>query len=573
MSKKIVFLFAFVCGIYINASAQEYFTIKDYGIEVKVNKDASLDITENILVHFTEPRHGIFRMIPFQYQKNALPDSVEKAQQQLSGGGFTRTIIENIKVDNWNFETSTSGDYKQIKIGSANSTVDGDQTYIIHYTVLNSINFFTDHSELYFNLIGDQWPVQIDSVHFRVILPAALNEVPGYFVATGNTGSRENNTVSNWENNEIFSGSTTTLLNPNEGLTIGIAFPKDFLIAPNYEMRGLGWLALPLAGFVGMFFLWNAKGKDEKRTVQTEFYPPEGISPSVAGYIIDNTLDTKDLTALIPYWGANGYLTINETEKKSLAGLIKSTEYEFIKLKGLPTQSPDYEKTLFNGIFKTGNKVKLDDLKNVLYTSMNSSKTQLQADIKREDYFVKGSKNMGCLLPGLGFLILVTGVIILAYTWYDYKWLGIAVLLLSLPVLIFGFLMTKKTEKGTDLYYHLLGFKEFIKSVEKDKLQEFLKQDEHYFDKVLPFAIVFGMASVWKDKLKGLDIPPPSWYNGNYNNGTFNSMVFMNSINNSMSAMSGTFTSSPSSSGSSGGSFGGGGFSGGGGGGGGGGSW
>ncbi|MEO7210233.1 MAG: DUF2207 domain-containing protein [Chitinophagaceae bacterium] len=573
MLKKLFLLFVFAYSFCTNASAQEYFTIKDYGIDVKVNKDASLDVTENILVHFTEPRHGIFRMIPFQYQQIALPDSVEKAQQQLSGGGFTRTIIENIKVDKWNFETSTSGDYIQVKIGSANTTVDGDQTYIIHYSVLNAINFFTDYSELYFNLIGDQWPVRIDSVHFRVTLQAALNEIPRYFVATGNTGSRENNTVTNWENNEIFSGTTTTFLNPRQGVTIGIAFPKDFLTAPNYEMRGFGWLALPLAGFVGMFLLWKAKGKDEKRAVQTEFYPPEGISPSVAGYFIDNTLDTKDLTALIPYWGANGYLQINETEKKSLAGLIKTTEYEFIKIKGLPPQSPDFEKTLFNGIFKTGSKVKLDDLKNVLYSTMSTAKSQLEADIKREDYFVKGSRNMGCLLPGLGFLILVTGVILLAYTWYDYKWLGISVLLFGLPIMIFVFLMSKRSEKGTDLYYHLLGFKEFIKSVEKDKLNEFLKQDAHYFDKVLPFAIVFGMASVWKDKLKGLDIPPPSWYNGTYNSGVFNSMLFMNSINNSMSAMSSTFTSSPSSSGSSGGSFGGGGFSGGGGGGGGGGSW
>lgn len=573
MLKKICLLFAIVVCICNNASAQEYFTIRDYGINVKVNKDASLDITENILVHFTEPRHGIFRMIPFIYRKVALPENTEKAEQQLSSDEYTRTIIENIKVDNWNFETSTEGDYKQIKIGSANTEVDGDQTYIIHYTVLNSINFFTDHSELYFNLIGDQWPVQIDSVHFRVELPGALNETPKSFAATGYTGSTENNTITKWENNEIFSGTTTTILNPNQGLTIGIAFPKDFLIAPNYERRGMSWLLLPLLGFIGMFFLWNAKGKDDKRAVQTEFYPPEGVSPSVAGYIIDSVLNTKDLTALVPYWGANGYLQINETEEKSLAGLLKSTVYEFVKLKELPANSPDFEKTLFHGIFKTGNKVKLNDLKNVLYTSMSTAKTQLEADIKREDYFVKGSRNMGCLLPGLGFLILVAGIITLAYTWYDYKWLGISILLLALPFMIFGFLMSKKTEKGTDLYYHLLGFKEFIKSVEKDQLKEFLKQDDRYFDKVLPFAIVFGLASIWKDKLQGLDIPPPSWYNGNYNNGTFNSMLFMNSITNSMSAMSSTFTSAPSSSGSSGGSFGGGGFSGGGGGGGGGGSW
>lgn len=573
MLKKIFFLSAFVFSFCANGFSQEYFTIKDYGIEVKVNKDASLDITENILVHFNEARHGIFRMIPFKYSKIALPENTEKAEQQLSSDEYTRTIIENIKVDNWKFETSTEGDYKQIKIGSASALVDGNQTYTIHYTVLNSINFFADHSELYFNLIGDQWPVQIDSVHFRVILPASLNETPKYFVATGYTGSIDNNTTSAWENNQVFSGATTQFLNPNEGLTIGIAFPKDYLTIPNYSMRGLGWLTLPICSFIGMFLVWNAKGKDEKRTVMTEFYPPEDLSPPVAGFIIDNRLDTKDLTAYVPYWGTNGYLKINELETKTLAGLLSSIDYEFIKLKSLPDDHPQYEKTLFNGIFRSGDKVKLSSLKNVLYTSLSSARSQLSAAIDRENYFVKGSQSMGCLFPGIGFLILVAGFFIAPNTWYDNRWIGISIILFALPFLIFGFLMTKKTQKGTDAYYRILGFKEFIKTAEKDKLNEFLKQDEHYFDKVLPYAIVFGLAEVWKDKLKGLDIPPPTWYNGNYHGGVFNSAVFMNNFNNSISAMSTTFSSSPSSSGSSGGSFGGGGFSGGGGGGGGGGSW
>jgi hypothetical protein len=92
--------------------------------------------------------------------------------------------------------------------------------------------------------------------------------------------------------------------------------------------------------------------------------------------------------------------------------------------------------------------------------------------------------------------------------------------------------MTKKTKKGTELYQKLSGFKEFIRSVEKDRLREFLKQDENYFDKVLPYAIVFDVADRWKDKLKDLDIPPPKWYVGNYT--TFTTLNFMNSLDHSM---------------------------------------
>ena len=85
---------------------------------------------------------------------------------------------------------------------------------------------------------------------------------------------------------------------------------------------------------------------------------------------------------------------------------------------------------------------------------------------------------------------------------------------------------------------------------------------------------MFDVADRWKDKLKGLDIPPPTWYHGSYAGSNFNTMIFMNSLDNSMRQMTNTFYSTPHSRGSSGGSFsGGGGFSGGGFGGGGGSSW
>jgi uncharacterized membrane protein len=170
--------------------------------------------------------------------------------------------------------------------------------------------------------------------------------------------------------------------------------------------------------------------------------------------------------------------------------------------------------------------------------------------------------------------LLTISIINLVNDWYAHLWACISLILAGLVMIIIGAFMSKKTQKGTALYQKLLGFKEFIKSVEKDRLQEFLKQDENYFDKVLPYAIVFDMADRWKDKLKGLDVPPPKWYSGYYGSSGFNTALFMNSLDHSMTAMTNSFYSSPHSSGSSGSSFGGGGgFSGGGFGGGGGSSW
>ena len=77
------------------------------------------DIVEKINVHFTEPRHGIIRKIPYKYKLQSLPASARKGQPSMQSGGYNRTIIEDIKVPGWNFEVNNEGDYKVIKIGSA----------------------------------------------------------------------------------------------------------------------------------------------------------------------------------------------------------------------------------------------------------------------------------------------------------------------------------------------------------------------------------------------------------------------------------------------------------------------
>ncbi|MBK8712532.1 MAG: DUF2207 domain-containing protein [Niastella sp.] len=570
MKKVIIYLVLFLT-ITPNLMAQGY-SIKLYRVDVLVNQDASLSITETIDVNFTESHHGIFRLIPYKYKMEALPPGKEKANRQLESHGYAQTIIEDISVPGWKYSVSNTGNYKEIKIGDRKKYVDGDQQYIIKYKLLNAINFFKEKSELYLNIIGDKWEVDIDSVAFSISLYQALPDTPAYFIATGFLGSRDNQAHTAWVENKIFSGTTLKPLKPGESLTVGIAFPKGFLIQQDYMRRGMYWLLLPLIVLGMMFWVWRRWGKDEKITVTTEFYPPENISPGVAGYIIDNRLNKRDLTALIPYWGAGGYLQVKETQTKSMLGLIKNSEYDFIKLKELPAAAKIFEKTLFNGIFKTGSTVALSSLKDVLYKTMETAKKELEGEVNRGDYYVKYSRGMGCLIPFAGVFLLAYGIFYLFNFWGDPYWYPLSVIASSLIIILFGIFMTKKTEKGNDLYKKLAGFKEFIKTVEQERLAVFLKEDPQYFDKVLPYAIVFNVADSWKDKLKGLDVPPPNWYVGNYNG--FTTGMFLSSLDHSMNEMSRSFYSAPSSSGSSGGSFsGGGGFSGGGFGGGGGGAW
>ena len=70
-------------------------------------------------------------------------------------------------------------------------------------------------------------------------------------------------------------------------------------------------------------------------------------------------------------------------------------------------------------------------------------------------------------------------------------------------------------QKGLDTYRHLLGYKEFIKKVEKDKIEYFLKQDPFFLDKILPYAVLFDLSKHWLNFYSILDTDQPAWYHGN----------------------------------------------------------
>ena len=54
-----------------------------------------------------------------------------------------------------------------------------------------------------------------------------------------------------------------------------------------------------------------------------------------------------------------------------------------------------FEKTLFNGIFASGDTVKLSDLKDVLYITMNKAKAELEEEVNQDDFYVKYSRGLG----------------------------------------------------------------------------------------------------------------------------------------------------------------------------------
>ncbi len=207
------------------------------------------------------------------------------------------------------------------------------------------------------------------------------------------------------------------------------------------------------------------------------------------------------------------------------------------------------------------------------------------------------------LFPGIGFSILFSMLIgkrhiaekIFGFIW-GLGFGGIPCLFIVLPTLkqdmlyLIGYIigiicvagmifclvyLPKRTKYGNEMLGRLKGFKNFLETAEKEKLEAMILEQPNYFYDILPFTYVLGVSDKWIKKFESISLQAPSWYDSS---DAFDISNFGTFVNSTMASAQSVMSYSPSSGGSSGGSSSGssssgGGSSGGGSGGGGGGSW
>lgn len=142
----------------------------------------------------------------------------------------------------------------------------------------------------------------------------------------------------------------------------------------------------------------------------------------------------------------------------------------------------------------------------------------------------------------------------------------IACCLISTIMSIFMAITAKRSEDGNRLLGQVRGFRTFLSTVEKSRIEAMVDDNPNFFYDILSYAYALGVTKAWVNKFESMSLKAPDWYDSP--TGTAFSIYTMNSfMGSTMTSISSSMSSSPSSSDS------GGGFSGGGSGGGGGSSW
>jgi hypothetical protein len=585
-------LAAGIAGLPSSALADNW-AINSFDSRITVSSDGSMSVTEDIEVNFGTPHHGIYRDIPVVYDYDQKHNRVLQIDVRSVTDASDRP---------WQYATSRNGAAEEIKIGDSNQTLSGKQSYRLTYTVRGAFNGFPDHDELYWNVTGNQWAVPIAAASATVSAPPSSLQRQTCF--QGPNGSTDPCTATAGADTATF--ATTRPLNRGEGLTIVVALnkgaipnpvpilePKPRSLPEYFEINAatvLGFLLVLAAGLGLLGWYWRLHGRDRQyttayytqhdlnapdeltamfqhRPVVVEFEPPDKLRPGQLGLILDESADTKDVTATIIDLAARGFLTITEVPG---TGIFARGNYQLKKSANTDASKLlQYERTIYNGLFKSGDELFLSTIRGTFKPSLDSAEGQLYTDAMARKWFTHHPAwtRTAWMVAGIATIVLGAAVTFALGALLGGGLIGIAIVFVGILVAVRHRSMPQKSAAGHDVLMRTLGFRMYMTTAEK--YQQQFAEREKIFTAYLPYAIVFGCVDRWAHAFQDIDVAAATagWYVGAQG---FTALAFSNNLQTFNSTVASSISYTPASSGRSG-------FSGGGGGGGmgggGGGSW
>lgn len=569
LSLALIGSFFFVNPVFAQSEGDR---ILEFKSNIKVNSDATTNIVEEITFDPSGYKHGIEWEVPYVYSVKLFRRNTPLVIDEVY---YYPTSNPSLKTYNMYTRSDESG-WAKLRIGDPDKYIQGTYTYVIKYTLKYSgISYFEENDEVYLNIIGPGWSMPIEKASANILLPGKVLESICF---TGSMDSDSQDcTIENISDQNIVVRPNTTL-QPYEGYTFAVKLEKGILEDTTKDQIWLAIISnigivLPIPLGIFLFGFLKKKYENEKITVIPNYEPEKDMDSLLSGILLENKYNTKHITALMIELAIGGYIKIVE---------VKKNRYEIENLEKDASTLSSSAQLFLKKLFEKENTVKLKEFTS-FFSISQMAYLDGQVSLKNKDLLSKENLSLRNKYVLFG-VILVFGILFGMSFVIQYALLGWGLGIFFSGILFFIFASTidHRSVDGNKKYYYLEGLKMYINTAEKHRI-EFHNDPEKYkgiFEKLLPYAIIFGLEKKWAKEFEDIYTQEPTWYDGNFN--TFNAIYLADSLNR-LNSPSSYNTPSPSygsgggySSGgwSSGGSgFGGGGSSGGGGGGSGGGSW
>lgn len=567
---------AAVIGFAGPAAAEQIGSIQT---DVTINADTSFDVVETITYDFGfQDRHGIFRDIPKF-------DEMPGGDRRVYGLTVNSVTVDGQSVP---VEESEEGPFLHLKIGDPDSTITGEHTYVIDYTVTDGLRVITAEDmkdpampagisagdvEMYWDLVGTGWEVYIDQAAATVAGPGEILSAKCF---TGGQGDTSTCPVTQSGADSVSYGPVS--LAPGEGLTGVTVFPaaafsrvptENIKAGPLSPLWGIAGGAAPaILLIVGPIIYALSKRRSDAGVVLTgappQYSSPDDLTPAelVAGWKgRQSSSDSRTLVATLVDLAARRWINLSSQGNDLQVTWVGT---------GTPAMRP-WEESLVASILKGQPAAVMSGYDKDMATQWASTGVQLASEAE-----ASGRRNPRGDAPDqrwwwLALVFVACIGLTILFAIFGLAALTAAAVTTGIGALI-GFISAriitprKETEQSAQFQAKVRGFEKVLGTDASASRREFAQRlglpPEAVFATMLPFAIVFGLENSWIGAFPDLTPEQLAGY-GFYYVG-LGSMAGL--IDSGTSSISSAMTAPSSGSG-------GGGFSGGGGGGGGGGSW
>lgn len=563
-TKKRLFLFVLFLTFSLVSVYANYQIIK-HDIKIDVQEDYVLKVKEDYVFDFEEPRHGFYRVIPYQ---NYINHNIK---------------ISNIKVEGGDKSTERSGGFLTIRVGDPDITVIGENSYSISYTFDIGADRYEDYDELYYNIIGTMWDCEIRNTTFEINFPKPIDTSKVWLTyGQSNSTDVDNSVLSFSDDKKVITGKID-YLDVNEGATIRVEMEDGYFVGARDNQKNVNYFSIILIGvnillLIFAYIIFLKYGRDNKIIEQSRFDPPDGFTPLTLDYYKKSYLSQDGYSASFIYWADKGLINIKQDEKDRVT-LIRKVDFN--KVKSILQSPLDY--SFFKAIFKNSEideEINLESLDSEeLGYSLNKLKKTAEKTFDSKSFkdqkaskmriliflfaFVSASMNLifsyiasNSFMPlsfiGSFFFILLSTIllssvnskwaiyklfkkisiffilIVLTLLHFIFSYLNIYLLSIvndnlnilisfiasiSLLILIILFSITeKRSEYAQNILEQLLGYTSFLNLVKVDEIEMMMESNPNFYFKHLSFALILGLTKVWRNKFKKIEVSQPSWY-------------------------------------------------------------
>lgn len=275
-------------------------------------------------------------------------------------------------------------------------------------------------------------------------------------------------------------------------------------------------LLILLGGAFGLFLLWHTRGRDTPASLPADYLaePPSDLAPGLAGTLLDESADLRDVLATVVDLCRRGELRMVEEVEEGFLGLAGRRDFRFHHTPTGAALAP-FEAAVLAALLDGKSSRRMSQMRNSFYQELPALQTRFYEGVVTAGLFDESPETvrdryrwLGC--GGVILTVLLTLVAALLGGWMPALWLLPVVLgLLSLGAFLASQFMPRKSAAGAEAAARWAAFRNYLANI--DRYRD-LQEAQDVFDRYLPYAVAFDLDEEWIRRFAAVGAEGPPWF-------------------------------------------------------------